>query len=86
MLAEVGFVGTSSSTFAVWVAYLGNATVATLYGVKSPEKREWVSDEGWHVQFNFTNKFLAHNMMFPFFHSECQDEVEATLSQDSFIL
>jgi hypothetical protein len=68
-------VGYSQSTFAVWAAYLGNATTARLYSLKSPERVALFGDENF-ARYNHSNPTLKRKMSYELYNSEEQDRID----------
>ena len=75
MSAKREMVGVSKSTFAVWAAYLGNATKAKLYSVKSPGQIKLYPSNGW-VGYNYTHPKLKDRILMELYSSEEQDQFE----------
>jgi hypothetical protein len=75
MSAKLEMIGVSKSTFAVWAAYLGNATKARLYSVKSPRQIKLYPSNGW-VGYNYTHPKLKDRILMELYSSEEQDRIE----------
>lgn len=69
------FGGYTMSSFAVWAAYLGNATVNRLYSIKSPDRVRRMGDS-YYMHYNWTNSNLKETVQFPLYNSEEQDKVD----------
>ena len=69
MSAKREMIGFSQSTFSVWAAFLGNATKARLYSLKSPGSIGWVG-------YNYTHPKLKDKMLMELYNSEEQDRIE----------
>jgi len=76
MSAQKDMVGYAMSTYAVYAAYLGNASKARLYSLKSPERLERMGTTGYYQSIKFTNPILRDRVVFEEYNSEAQDEVE----------
>ena len=75
MSGQNEIVAYSSSSFGVWAAYLGNATKARIYSLKSPERiKRW--GDRYFARYNFTNPTLKEKISFELYNSEAQDRVE----------
>jgi hypothetical protein len=64
------FIGYSKSTFAIWAAYLGNATRVRLYNLRSPERGPGM------LWYNFTNAEIQKRFSFEDYNSEEQDKLD----------
>jgi hypothetical protein len=71
--AEKEMVGYSMSTFALWAAYLGRATKAKVYSLRSPERLARYGEKYLFVNPNFTNPVLRSKMSFELYDSEAQE-------------
>jgi len=78
MSARKEFVGYSMSSYAVWAAYLGNATRARLYSVKSPDRIARLGEDGYFYRYNWTNPTMER-VVFEEYNSEEQDQYEKEL-------
>lgn len=68
-------VGISMSSFLVWAAYLGNATRARLYSVRSPAREAQFPNGTYFFHYNFTlSSWLKEKMVFELYTSEEQDD------------
>lgn len=76
MSAEKDFAGCSTSSYAAWAAYLGNATTARLYSVKSPDRIARMGEDKYFYRYNFTEPTLKDRVLFQEYNSEAQDEAE----------
>jgi hypothetical protein len=72
MSGQGELVGNAQSTFMMWAAYLGNASKARLYSLKSPS-RLMRSGSGYALSYNFTNPVLKKKMSLESINSEQQD-------------
>jgi hypothetical protein len=75
MSGQRDLVGYSQSTFAVWVAYLGNATTARLYSLRSPERVALFGDDNF-ARYNHSNPTLKRKMLYELYNSEEQDQLD----------
>lgn len=71
--------GTARSTFFGFAAYLGNATKAHAYSVKSPATVARFGDDLFD-QYDFENPILRDRFSFELYNSEEQDLVDANRS------
>jgi hypothetical protein len=79
MSGQDEIVAYSSSSFGIWAAYLGNASKARIYSLKSPERIKRRGD-GYFVRYNFTNPTLKEKISFELYNSEVQDQIEQSSS------
>jgi hypothetical protein len=63
------FIGNSRSTYAIWAVYLGNATRARIYSLRTPIRNEV-------AMYNFTNQVLRSKISFESYNSEEQDLID----------
>lgn len=63
-----------ASSFGKWAVYLGNATTARLYSLKSPERIKRMKDP--YIRYNYTNPILKERISWELYNSEEQDEIE----------
>ncbi|KAI2497062.1 hypothetical protein MHU86_17432 [Fragilaria crotonensis] len=75
--ARKEFFGFTMSSYAVWAAYLGNATQSRLYSIKSPNRIASLGDKGYFVRRDWTDSSMKERVTFEIYNSEEQDEVEA---------
>lgn len=76
MSATKEMVGYTMSSYAIYAAYLGNATKARLYSLKSPERLERLGTSGYFYHYNWTDSVLKDRVAFEIYNSEEQDEIE----------
>lgn len=81
MSAQKDFVGCATSSYAAWAAYLGNATKARLYSVKSPHRIARDGNDKYFYRYNWTDTTLQKRVLFQEYNSEAQDEVENNRKQ-----
>ena len=74
--ARKEFAGFSMSSYAVWAAYLGNATKSRVYSVKSPDRIARLGEDGYFFRYNWTDPTMQENVVFEEYNSEEQDTVE----------
>jgi hypothetical protein len=74
--ATKDFIGCSTSTYAVWAAYLGNATKSRLYSVKSPDRIAIFGDDNYFFHYNWSASTRNEKVRFESYNSEEQDIVE----------
>ena len=63
------FIGNARSTYAIWAVYLGNATRAHIYSLRTPIRNEI-------DMYNFTNQVLRSKFSFETYSSEEQDLID----------
>jgi hypothetical protein len=74
--ARKDFAGCATSSYAAWAAYLGNATTARLYSVKSSDRIARMGEEAYFLRYNWTDPTLKTRVLFEEYNSEEQDEVD----------
>jgi hypothetical protein len=74
--ATKDFIGCSTSTYAVWAAYLGNATKSRLYSVKSPDRIAIFGDDNYFFRYNWSATSKNERVQFESYNSEEQDILE----------
>jgi hypothetical protein len=72
MSATEDVIGVTTSTFAIWSTYLGNASNVLLYSVRSQARMERFVD-GYFFHYNYTNPALKKKISFGLYNSEAQD-------------
>lgn len=77
MSAKKDFTGFAMSTYAVWAAYLGNATKPRLYSVKSPDRITRLGEDEYFFRYHWTAPEMKR-VVFEEYNSEEQDKVEMT--------
>jgi hypothetical protein len=75
--ARKEYAGFTMSSYAIWAGYLGNATKARLYSVKSPNRITRLGEDGYFFRYNWTSPFLKNRVFFELYSSEEQDEIDA---------
>ena len=70
MHAQREMVGTASSSYLQWAAYLGNPTKARAYSVDSPSRRRRNGGETPFYSFNYTHPDLASRFSFELYKAE----------------
>ena len=82
MSARKEFAGFAMSSYSVWAAYLGNATISRLYSVKSPDRIASLGEDGYFVRQNWTDLSMKKRVIFEVYNSEEQDAVEKQPATD----
>jgi hypothetical protein len=77
--AKKEMIGFSRSTFAMWAAYLTNATKARIYSLKSPERVQRLGSK-YFITANFTNPLLNKTPLFELYNSEAQDQIDNVIT------
>ena len=74
MSVQGEIIGSSQSTFIKWASYLGNASEARIYSLRSPERL--ALGKHHHQQWNFTHPKLMRKFSFESYNSEEQDLID----------
>ena len=64
-------IGVAKSTFMMWASYLGNASHARIYSMKTPGRIRLFGDR-IHIRYNFTHPKLKERLSFELYDSEEQ--------------
>jgi hypothetical protein len=83
--ARKDFAGCATSSYAVWAAYLGNATTSRLYSVKSPDRIALLGEEGYFLHCNWTDPTMKGRVIFEEYNSEEQDEVDKQVAPGHYV-
>ncbi|KAI2505967.1 hypothetical protein MHU86_8467 [Fragilaria crotonensis] len=76
MSGQTEIIGLARSSFMRWASYLGNASKARLYSLKTPERTSMSSFIEFMI-YNHTNLKLREKVSSELFNSETQDQIEA---------
>ena len=73
MSGQNEIIGTSKSSFVRWASYLGNASKARIYSLRSPER---LARRMGKISFNHNNSDLMRKFSYESYTSEEQDLID----------